>query len=123
MFMNVNTLPAGFAVLRPGLFTSVYRGGKVVSTVEYMGPPPAQRNTKHARIACELRSRPQVWGVVRKPSSLDSASSAARAIREARLPAYAPPGSFEAVARSVSEGTTTEYRVYARYVGAAASAA
>ncbi|MFI9063080.1 hypothetical protein ACIGQE_14535 [Streptomyces sp. NPDC053429] len=88
-----------------------------MSAVEYVGPPPEQRNTKHRRIAAELRSRPQVWGVVRKPSSLDSASSGARAIREARLPSYAPAGSFEAVARSVTEGATTEYRVYARYVG------
>ncbi|MER7464071.1 hypothetical protein [Streptomyces sp. NPDC097981] len=94
-----------------------------MSTVEYMGPPPKQRNTKHARIARELRAHPQVWGVVRRPSSLDSASSAARAIRDARLPAYAPAGSFEAVARSVSEGAVTEYRVYARYVGGAESAA
>ncbi|MET9690160.1 hypothetical protein ABZY81_17060 [Streptomyces sp. NPDC006514] len=93
------------------------------AAVEYLGPPPEQRNTKHARIARELRGRPQVWGVVRRPASLDSAASAARAIRDARLPAYAPAGSFEAVARSVTEGTVTEYRVYARYVGAIPSAA
>ncbi|MEU4949246.1 hypothetical protein [Streptomyces lavendulae] len=94
-----------------------------MSSVEYLGPPPAQRNTKHRRIANELRTHPQVWGVVRKPASLDSAASAARAIRDARLPAYAPAGSFEAVARTVTEGGTTEYRVYARYIGAAEPAA
>ncbi|MET3984197.1 hypothetical protein [Streptomyces sp. PvR034] len=93
------------------------------SAVEYLGPPPAQRNTKHARIAADLRTHPEVWGVIRRPASLDSAASAARAIREARLPAYSPAGTFEAVARTVTEGNRTEYRVYARYVGAPDSSA
>jgi len=88
-----------------------------VSTVEFVGPPPAQRNTKHARIARELRAHPRVWGVVRRPDTLPRAASAAQAIRDARLPAYAPAGSFEAVARTVTEGGRTEHRVYARYVG------
>ncbi|GAA1176175.1 MULTISPECIES: hypothetical protein [Streptomyces violaceusniger group] len=87
------------------------------STVEFVGPPPKQRNTKHARIAGELRAHPKVWGVVRKPKSITRAASAAQAIRGARLPAYAPAGSFEAVARTVTEGGVVEYRVYARYVG------
>jgi hypothetical protein len=90
-----------------------------VSNVEFVGPPPAQRNTKHARIARELRAHPRVWGVVRKPGSLTRAASAAQAIRDARLPAYGPAGSFEAVARTVTEAGVDEYRVYARYVGGA----
>ncbi|MFG2528263.1 hypothetical protein [Streptomyces sp. NPDC048516] len=88
-----------------------------MSTVEFVGPPPKQRNTKHTRIAGELRAHPNVWGVVRKPTSMTRAASAAQAIRNARLAAYAPAGSFEAVARTVTEGGVAEYRVYARYVG------
>ncbi|MET7616985.1 hypothetical protein [Streptomyces sp. NPDC005408] len=90
-----------------------------MSNVEFVGPPPAQRNTKHARIARELRSHPRVWGVVRKPDSIQRAASAAQAIRGAKLAAYVPAGSFEAVARTVTEGGVVEYRVYARYVGGA----
>jgi hypothetical protein len=89
-----------------------------VSNVEFVGPPPKQRNTKHARIAGELRAHPGVWGVVRKPGTLTRAASAAQAIRDARLTAYEPAGSFEAVARTVVEGSVEEFRVYARYVGA-----
>ncbi|MFF7415554.1 hypothetical protein [Streptomyces lydicus] len=88
-----------------------------MSNVEFVGPPPKQRNTKHARIAGELRAHPNVWGVVRKPTSITRAASAAQAIRNGRLNAYAPAGSFEAVARTVTEGGVVEYRVYARYVG------
>ncbi|MER5934108.1 hypothetical protein [Streptomyces sp. NPDC002054] len=90
-----------------------------VSAVEFVGPPPKQRNTKHVRIAADLRAHPNVWGVVQKPASVTRASSAAQAIRNARLPAYGPAGSFEAVARTVTSGGSTEYRVYARYVGGA----
>jgi hypothetical protein len=90
-----------------------------VNNVEYLGPPPKQRNTKHARIAADLRSHPGVWGVVRKPGTITRAASAAQAIRGAKLTAYEPAGSFEAVARSVKVSGEIEYRVYARYVGGA----
>ncbi|MCA6093465.1 hypothetical protein LE181_15015 [Streptomyces sp. SCA3-4] len=88
-----------------------------MSAVEFVGPPPKQRNTKHARIAAELRAHPSVWGVVQKPTSIARAASAAQAIRRARLTAYEPAGSFEAVARTVTDGDATEYRVYARFIG------
>ncbi|MFD9863492.1 hypothetical protein [Streptomyces alboflavus] len=92
-----------------------------MSDVEFIGPPPQHKCTKHARIAEELRERPLVWGVVRRPASIGRASSAAQAIKSARLAAYAPAGSFEAVACTVLIGTgkgqRKEHLVYARYVG------
>ncbi|EPH40354.1 hypothetical protein ABT390_13620 [Streptomyces aurantiacus] len=88
-----------------------------VSDVEFIGPPPQHKNTKHARIAAELRQKPHVWGVVRKPASISRASSAAQAIKTGRLAAYEPAGSFEAVACTVGEGKNKEHLVYARYVG------
>lgn len=90
-----------------------------MSDVEFIGPPPQQKNTKHARIAAQLRAHPQVWAVVRRPASISRAASAAQAIKTGSLAAYEPAGSFEAVARTVIEGGRTEYRVYARYVGTA----
>ncbi|WP_370420375.1 hypothetical protein AB8O64_19860 [Streptomyces sp. QH1-20] len=56
--------------------------------------------------------------MVQRSTSLPRATSAAQAIRSARLPAYEPAGSYEAVARTVTEGGVVEFRVYARYVGA-----
>ncbi|WP_189382457.1 hypothetical protein [Streptosporangium nondiastaticum] len=88
-----------------------------MNTVEFLGPPPKQRNTKHAQIAAELRAHPNVWGVVQKPTTIARAASAAQAIRTARLTAYEPAGSFEAVARTVIVGGAAEYRVYARFIG------
>jgi hypothetical protein len=89
-----------------------------VNVVEFVGPPPKQRNTKHARIASSLRQHPNEWGVVRTPSTSVRAASAAQAIRSARLPAYEPAGSYEAVSRTVVRTNgDVEHRVYARYVG------
>lgn len=94
-----------------------------MSDVEFIGPPPQHKNTKHTRIADALRQKPRVWGVVRRPASIGRASSAAQAIKSARLAAYAPAGSFEAVACTVLVGKGREQRkehlVYARYVGGA----
>ena len=87
-----------------------------MSEVEFVGPPPSEKNTKHVRIARELRAHPNVWGVVQRPTSIARASAAAQAIRSAKLPAYAPAGSFEAVARTVDVGRRVEHRVYARYI-------
>ncbi|MFC8495004.1 hypothetical protein ACFUJU_30255 [Streptomyces sp. NPDC057235] len=85
-------------------------------SVEFSGPPPRSRNTKHALIAMELIDNPDEWGIVQRPASIARASSAAQAIRTGRLSAY-PAGEFEAVARSVVEQGRVEHRVYARYVG------
>ncbi len=85
--------------------------------VDFVGPPPRHKNTKHARIASTLKARPKTWGVVLRCGTITRASAAAQAIRSARLPAYEPAGSFEARARTVIEKGRTEHRVYARYVG------
>jgi hypothetical protein len=85
--------------------------------VDFVGPPPRERSTKHARIARELKENPNVWGVVQRPASTTRAASAAQAIRTGKLAAYAPAGTFEAVARTVDTGDGIEHRVYARYVG------
>ncbi|MDT3395569.1 hypothetical protein RKE29_02705 [Streptomyces sp. B1866] len=86
-------------------------------SVEFIGPPPAGKNTKHDRNAQDLKARPGEWGVVQRTETNSRAASAAQAIRTAKLAAYAPAGSFEAVARTVTEAGVAEHRVYARYVG------
>lgn len=73
------------------------------------------RSTKHTAIAAELKARPGEWARIETSTSPNAASSMANHISGARLKAYAPAGSFEAVSRTVDG----EYRVYARYVGAA----
>lgn len=104
----------GFCV--PNLFPFAYsKGGRM--SVEFIGPPPAGGSTKHTRIAQELRAHPDVWGVVDRAKTNARAASAAQAIRTAKLHAYEPAGSFEAVSRTVSEAGVAEHRVYARYVG------
>ncbi|MFI1182589.1 hypothetical protein ACH4UT_23960 [Streptomyces sp. NPDC020799] len=90
-----------------------------VSVVEFIGPPPVQKDTKHTRIARELRAHPDTWGVVQRATTTTRAAAAAQAIRKAKLAAYAPAGTFEAVSRTVVEGGAAEYRVYARYIGGA----
>ncbi|MFD7103089.1 hypothetical protein EYS09_09650 [Streptomyces kasugaensis] len=87
--------------------------------VDFIGPPPRSKNTKHSLIASELQSHPESWGVVQKSANIARASSAAQAIRRGRLSAYLPAGTFEAVARTVVEHGVVEHRVYARYVGGA----
>lgn len=89
-------------------------------SIDFIGPPPVAKNTKHVRIARELMSHPDVWGVIQRPATIERASSAAQAIRTARLVAYEPAGAFEAVARTIDEGNGPEHRVYARFVGNAA---
>ncbi|MFD7236436.1 hypothetical protein ACFWAT_14160 [Streptomyces syringium] len=88
-------------------------------SVDFIGPPPAGKSTKHRRIAQELRAHPDVWGVVERAETIARAASAAQAIRTAKLHAYEPRGAFEAVSRTVSEAGVAEHRVYARYVGRA----
>ncbi|GLW53945.1 hypothetical protein [Kitasatospora phosalacinea] len=84
--------------------------------VEFLGPPPPAE-TKHGRIASALQNRPGEWAVVQRATSISRASSAAQAIRSAKLAAYGPAGAFQAVARTVQTGRTAEHRVYARFVG------
>ncbi|MGW7413410.1 hypothetical protein [Streptomyces sp. NPDC054863] len=87
-------------------------------TVEFLGPPPAGKNTKHNRAAQALRARPEEWAVVQRSASPACAASAAQAIRTGRLAAYAPAGDFQAIARTVDGSGNVEHRVYVRYVGA-----
>ncbi|MEU3710516.1 hypothetical protein [Streptomyces catenulae] len=88
-----------------------------MNEVEFIGPPPKQRNTKHSRIAEQLKAHPRQWGVVQRPATIKRAAAAAQAIKTGRLPAYGPAGTFEAVARTITDGGRVEHRVYARYVG------
>ncbi|MFM9368093.1 hypothetical protein [Streptomyces sp. Da 82-17] len=87
-----------------------------MTEVEFIGPPPRQRNTKHFRIAAALRGNADAWGVVARRANITRAASAAQAIKSGRLAAYAPAGRFEAVARTVVVDGVEEHRVYARYV-------
>lgn len=81
------------------------------ATVEFLGPPPAAES-KHSKIAAALRARPGEWAVVQRAATIGRAASAAQAIRSAKLSAYGPRGSYQAVARTVG----AEHRVYARFV-------
>lgn len=71
----------------------------------------------HEGIAALLKMKPLKWARVQTLSTVQSAANQADAIRNAKLTAYAPAGSFEAVSRTVDG----ERRVYARFVGNASS--
>ncbi|UQA91617.1 hypothetical protein [Streptomyces halobius] len=68
---------------------------------------------EHAEIAAELRKAPGQWALVGLQPTAKSAGSVSYAIRTAKLLAYDPPGSFEAVARTVDG----EHRLYVRFMG------
>ncbi|WP_413800117.1 hypothetical protein [Streptomyces iranensis] len=88
--------------------------------VEFVGPPLATNVSKHHAIAAALKERPGEWAVVQRSVSAAGAGSTAQAIRTAKLAAYAPAGSFEAVSRTVKgENGDGEHRIYARFVGGA----
>lgn len=89
-----------------------------MSEIRFDGPPPAAkggtaRATRHSETAEILRARAAEWAVIDVSDRASVTHSMASAIRTARLRAYAPAGSFEAVSRKVDG----EFRVYARYVG------
>lgn len=87
-------------------------------------PPPADRlgrgsgSVQHAPIAEALKGRPGQWARAGVYDSAATAGTTALLIRSAKTRTYAPPGAFEAVARSVVNARGhREHRVYARYVG------
>jgi hypothetical protein len=78
--------------------------------VEWGDPPGDKRfSTDSARIAAQLKERPEVWAKVRTADKESTAASYAATIRLGRTPAFQPAGTFEAVRR--------EGGVWARYVG------
>jgi hypothetical protein len=81
--------------------------------------PPARTSrvsttkTKNEKIAAKLRKHPGRWARIGSSDKRGSISSTAHQINSAKLHAYAPAGSFEAVLRTVGK----EHRLYARYIG------
>jgi hypothetical protein len=96
----------------------------MLAVLRWETPPAPSRNQLGPRqpsieddpdqpIAVLLRGHPGRWAVVGDQFQRGSSTHAARRINRAHSPAWAPPGSFEAVAR-FRAGT---YTVWARYIG------
>lgn len=83
--------------------------------IRWEDPPPPlggrSQDRVHADLAARLRKRPRQWGMIGTYARANTAASTAQMIRNARLGAYGPAGTYEAVARTVGG----EHRVYARY--------
>lgn len=77
--------------------------------------PGVRSNAKndHTNVASELRANPGEWAVVAE----DVSPTLAQLIKNGKLVAYRPAGSFESVTRGISNGRAA--KVYARYVGEA----
>jgi hypothetical protein len=78
--------------------------------------PPARsvrspKKTKHEHIAQSLVKHATEWACIGTYSTVQSANSIAYQIRNGKIQAYAPAGSYEATARSDGK------KVWARYVG------
>jgi hypothetical protein len=87
-----------------------------MSTLKFESPPPSRSASPkghHIEVAKELKERPGEWAIVGVYAHSGSSSAVARQLRAGLIPAYAPPGSFEAMARTIDG----EARVYARFVG------
>lgn len=69
---------------------------------------------RHQPIADRLRETPEDWAKVDNYVWRESAKHAVKCIRDGRLGAYQPAGSFEAEIRVGSDGDAL---VFARYVG------
>jgi hypothetical protein len=88
--------------------------------IRFENPPPRGSGREwspkgtHEGIASRLKKKPLKWAHIQTLSTVQSAANQADAVRGARLVAYGPAGSFEAVSRTVDG----EHRVYARFVGA-----
>lgn len=81
--------------------------------MKFETPPRERGDSKWVKEAIELRERPGEWAVLHTSKSAQLSAAAARTIRVAKVKAWQPAGSFEAIARTVDG----EHRVYARYVG------
>lgn len=84
--------------------------------MKWEDPPEAAHDyssrTAWAREAAELRANPGRWAVITECSDKTRAYSLAHNIRQGRLKAFRPEGSFSAKART-QDGV---HKVYARYV-------
>lgn len=88
-----------------------------VTRLRFEDPPKRAyrpRKTKHERIAEKLTNRPGQWALIDNYASVASVNSMAYMVRNGKIKAYQPAGSFEAVART-ADG---KHRMWARYVGA-----
>lgn len=90
-----------------------------MSDLKWQDPPPNAAGrpslTDWRAVAAALRERPGEWALVVEGVSISTATN----IKKARLVAFAPAGSFEAVARNGSN-KTKRADIYARYVGESA---
>lgn len=78
---------------------------------------PAHVEVDWYAIAAELRARPGEWALIRKlPPNYEAPQGTARLIRDGRLPAFAPGGSFDADAEITAEAVL----IYARYAAVGA---
>jgi hypothetical protein len=87
-----------------------------MSALKFEGPPPSKFTSPrghHTEAAKELKERPGEWAIVGVYAHSGSSSAVARQLRAGLIPAYAPAGTFEAMARTIDG----EARVYARFVG------
>ena len=83
----------------------------VKGLVGWSDPPVKAFGTgvRHEPIAEALKAKPGEWGEIGPYKDARASSQIAYCIREAKLPAYAPKGAFEATGR--------KGMVFARYVG------
>lgn len=85
--------------------------------MQWKEPPPAgtSRNAdKYMEIADELRRNPGKWAMIGRMSAQNASN-----IKDGRLAAFRPRGTFEATYRNISKsevGPDTA-DIYARYVG------
>jgi hypothetical protein len=76
----------------------------------YGGPGKRKTIEAHELIAVQLRARPGQWALIMEGLPHSSIGSL---ISRGKLRAYAPAGTFEAVARTANGGQS----IYARFVG------
>lgn len=97
-----------------------------MDVIEWHDPPNVnvKRHSRLSVIASKFRERPHVWGQLLgyKWDNIGDAKNYAAGIRHGKTRAWAPKGSFEAVACQI-EGTEDEFSVWVRYVGANAPTA
>jgi hypothetical protein len=80
--------------------------------------PPAKihgnaKRSKHRKIADKLRKVTGEWAHIGTYDNASSANSVAHLIRRGKIAAYAPEGTFEAVART----TGGKHGIWARHTG------
>ena len=87
-----------------------------MSDLEWREPPTVSSGGKPAKIALAaiaLREHPGQWALITGDSGLSNRTYASY-IKTARITAWRPAGSFDAVSRKRPDG---QFDIYARYVG------